>query len=162
MPVLNDIWWAASCMIVAKLASLRMSLACRLTATTVALMLGAACGSAGPATDPPPDAAPSADAVAPPPPDDLQATTVGTLGSPQGMAGLALAALDEHHVLFARADAAGTAFCPDCAGPGAIPPDQCPDACKRTVVTLATARSGRPSRSGDRSRDLDRVDGALG
>jgi hypothetical protein len=117
-----------------------LKLAYRLTATTVALMLGAACGSAAPATDPPPDAAPSADAVAPPPPlDDLQATTVGTLGSPQGMAGLALAALDEHHVLVARADAAGTAFCPDCAGPEAIPPDQCPDACKRTVVTLAVA-----------------------
>ncbi len=116
-----------------------IDLAYRLHATAFAalLALGAACGG------PTPDTAPSADAGAPPPPpppfDELQATTVGTLGSPQGMSGLALAAIDEDHVLVARATAAGTALCPDCAGPEAIPPDQCPDACKRTVITLAVA-----------------------
>src|SRR4051812_16817847 len=52
----------------------------------------------------------------------LRVRTVSTL-EPQNMRGIALAALDEHHVAIVRSNEAGEAFCPDCVD---LDPSQCP------------------------------------
>ena len=53
---------------------------------------------------------------------------------PEGIAAMALAALDEHRVAIASVTRSGDAFCPDCVD---LDPSQCPALCRRADVTVS-------------------------